>query len=130
MLIALDSTLETEQPFDFACGEIGESQLNALNTVLLITSNTGIVKILFFHHHPFMHTDPFMELKDAQALAKTIFNRVDLVLFGHKHEMGEWKNRYAAKYVLASDNSPGKKYAKEITIDGKGISPPKPIKIQ
>jgi 3',5'-cyclic AMP phosphodiesterase CpdA len=122
MLIALDSNLETEQPFDFACGEIGESQLKALNTILSTVQNTGIVKVLFFHHHPFMHNNPFMELMDAKALAKTIYNRVDLVLFGHKHEMNQWKNRYGAKYVLASDNSPGKDYAKEIIIDQQGIS--------
>lgn len=122
MLIALDSNLETEEPFDFACGEIGKSQLNALNTILTTIPNTEMVKVLFFHHHPFMHNNPFMELVDARALAKTIYNRVDLVLFGHKHEMKEWKKRYGAKYVLASDNSPGKDYAKEITIDEKGIS--------
>jgi 3',5'-cyclic AMP phosphodiesterase CpdA len=123
MLIALDSNLETEQPFDFACGEIGESQLNALNTILSTVQNAGMVKVLFVHHHPFVRNNPFMELIDAKALAKTIYNRVDLVLFGHKHEMGEWKNRYGAKYVLASDNSPGKDYAaKEITIDQEGVS--------
>jgi 3',5'-cyclic AMP phosphodiesterase CpdA len=122
MLIALDSNLETETPFDFACGEIGESQLKALDTILGTIASAGIVKVLFFHHHPFMHNNPFMELIDAKALAKTIYNRIDLVLFGHKHEMGEWKNRYGAKYVLASDNSPGKDYAKEITIDQQGIA--------
>ncbi len=122
ILIALDSNLETEMPFDFACGEIGECQLKALNTILDTATNAGMVKVLLFHHHPFMRNDPFMELKDAKALAKTIYNRVDVVLFGHKHEMGEWKKRYGAQYVLASDNSPGKDYAKEITIDQKGIS--------
>jgi hypothetical protein len=76
-----------------------------------------------------MRNDPFMELKDAEALAKTIYNRVDLVLFGHKHVMEEWQNRYRAQYVLASDNSPGKNYAKEITIDNKVIPPPKAIPI-
>ncbi len=122
MLIALDSNLETEHPFDFACGEIGESQLRALNTILSATSNPGMVKILFFHHHPFMVNDPFMELKDAEALARTIYGRVDLVLFGHKHEMNQWERRWGAKYILASDNSPGKLFAKEITVDGTGIT--------
>jgi 3',5'-cyclic AMP phosphodiesterase CpdA len=127
MLIALDSNLETEHPFDFACGEIGESQLKALDTILSTPSNAEMVKVLFFHHHPFMVNDPFMELKDAKDLARTIYNRVDLVLFGHKHEMGEWQNRYNAQHVLASDNSPGKLYAKEITIDKKEI--PKPLAV-
>jgi len=122
MLIALDSNLETQHPFDFACGEIGESQLSALNTVLATTQRMGMVKVLLFHHHPFMVNDPFMELKDARALASTIYGRVDLVLFGHKHEMKQWEKRWGTKYMLASDNSPGKKFAKEITIDGTGIS--------
>jgi len=77
---------------------------------------------LFFHHHPFMHNNPFMELKDARDLAKIIYSRVNLILFGHKHEMRAWQNVWGAEYVLASDNSPGKDYAKEISIDQGGIS--------
>jgi 3',5'-cyclic AMP phosphodiesterase CpdA len=129
MLIALDSNLETEHPFDFACGEIGEPQLNALNTILKTTTSEEVVKILYFHHHPFMVNNPFMEMKDAASLARTIYGRVDLVLFGHKHEMRQWEKRWATKYILASDNSPGKKFAKEITIDIKGIRPPVEIPI-
>lgn len=37
LIIALDSNLETLTPFDFACGEIGEPQLQALNEILEIT---------------------------------------------------------------------------------------------
>lgn len=122
MLIALDSNLETHHPFDFACGEIGEYQLNALNTILTSGPRTGMVKVLFFHHHPFMVNDPFMELKDAKDLAKTIYGKIDLVLFGHKHEVGQWEKRWSTKYMIASDNSPGKSFAKEITIDGSGVS--------
>ncbi len=122
MLIALDSNLETEHPFDFACGEIGESQLRALDTILVQTRSPGMVKVLFFHHHPFIVNDPFMELKDAGALARTVYGRIDLMLFGHKHEMKEWKKRWGTQYILASDNSPGKAFAKEITIDGTQIS--------
>ena len=122
MLIALDSNLETEQAFDFACGEIGESQLAALDTILATAGDPNTFKVLFFHHHPFMHNNPFMELKDARDLAKTIYSRVNLILFGHKHEMRAWQNVWGAEYVLASDNSPGKDYAKEISIDQGGIS--------
>ncbi len=61
MLIALDTNLETDNPFDFACGEVGSAQLAALNTILNSPSSTAIKKILFFHHHPFMHGNPFME---------------------------------------------------------------------
>ena len=120
MFIALDSNLETHTPFDFACGEIGDYQLRNLNTIL--SGNTDMTKILFFHHHPLMHTDPFMELKDVKKLIETIYGKVDIVLFGHKHEMKQWKNMWGVKYILASDNSSDKTYAKEITIDKDGIS--------
>ncbi len=116
MLIALDSNLETQNAFDFACGEIGDSQLDSLYT-LLSTADPGTRKIVFFHHHPFMVNNPFMELKDAQLLARTLYGKADVILFGHKHEMKQWENRWGSKYMLASDNSPGKNYAKEISID-------------
>ena len=122
MLIALDSNLETENLFDFACGEIGELQLRALDTILSTTPSTGVVKLLFFHHHPFIVNDPFMEMKDAKALARVVYGRVDVILFGHKHEMKQWERTWGTKYILASDNSPGKKYAKEITVDKKGVA--------
>lgn len=116
MLIALDTNLETEHPFDFACGEVGEKQLAALETILANPATATMVKILFFHHHPFMHNNPFMELKDARDLFRTIFSRVQVVLFGHKHVSGQWQDINGIKYVLAADNSPGKDYAREIIV--------------
>lgn len=121
MLIALDSNLETENPFDFACGEIGPSQLRALDTILT-TAPQNTTKVLFFHHHPFMRNDPFMQLNDAEALARTVYGRTHVILFGHKHEMDQWENRWGTRYILASDNSSDKNYAKELTIENGDIS--------
>ena len=118
-LIALDTNLETDNPFDFACGEIGERQLDELDKIL--SGSDDKAKILFFHHHPFIYNNPFMELKDAAKLARVVYNRVDVILFGHKHEMAHWENRWNVKYILASDNSPGKDKAEEITIEGDKI---------
>jgi hypothetical protein len=73
-------------------------------------------KVLFFHHHPFVRNDPFMELKDAKKLARVVYNKVDVILFGHKHVMKKWENRWGTQYILASDNSPEKSKAGEITI--------------
>lgn len=122
LLIGLDSNLETIHPFDFACGEIGEAQLSALNTILNASLGTEFVNVLFCHHHPFMVNDPFMQLKDAKDLARVVYGKVSLVLFGHKHEMNAWERRWGTRYMLSSDNSPGKRYAKEITIDRAGIT--------
>jgi len=117
MFIALDTNLETEHPFDFACGEVGDVQFNALSTILANPTIPEMKKVLFFHNHPFMHNNPFMELKDAQELARTVYNRVDVILFGHKHDMGKWENLWGVHHILASDNSPGKSSVGEITIE-------------
>jgi 3',5'-cyclic AMP phosphodiesterase CpdA len=122
MLIALDTNLETEHPFDFACGEVGEEQLASLNTILSNPDVAGFTKILFFHHHPFMHGHPFMQLMDARALFRVVHGKVDVMLFGHKHVVGKWENVHGIKYILASDNSPGKKFAWEITVNKRQIA--------
>jgi 3',5'-cyclic AMP phosphodiesterase CpdA len=129
VFIALDSNLETLDPFDFACGEIGRYQLKELDRILSAPEYSGAAKVLFFHHHLFIHNNPFMELVDAKALAKVAYRRVDLVLFGHKHEMREWKSVLGIDYVLASDNSPGKGFVKEITINDHGIPAPRPVPV-
>jgi 3',5'-cyclic AMP phosphodiesterase CpdA len=116
MLIALDTNLETDHPFDFACGEVGERQLRFLDTILTDPFSQAFKKLLFFHHHPFIHNSPYMELTDGRQLMRTIYNRVDVVLFGHKHEMGRWENANGIPFILASDNSPGKDFAREIII--------------
>jgi len=109
MLIALDSNLETQHFFDFACGEIGDNQLEPLNNILSNPATSGMIKILFFHHHPFIHNNPFMELKDGRELFRVIFAKVHAVLFGHKHVAGLWENTNSIPYIVASENSPGKK---------------------
>lgn len=116
MLIALDTNLETYQSFDFACGQVGETQLAALETILTIPPTTPLAKILFCHHHPFMVNNPFMELMDAREFMRTIYGRVDVLLFGHKHESRAWQNCNGISHVLASDNSPGKSLAREIIL--------------
>lgn len=114
MLIALDTNLETIHPFDFACGAVGEEQLSALDAVLSNPASAAWQKILFFHHHPFMHNNPFMEMKDAEDLVRVIYGRVNIVLFGHRHVWEAWEDRHKIDYYLASDNSPGKDWAREI----------------
>ena len=121
MLIALDTNLETDHPFDFACGEVGVEQLLLLDRILSDLSIADKVKILFFHHHPFIRNDPFMELIDARNLWRTIYSKVDVLLFGHRHVAEQWNNYNGIQYVLASDDSPGKDWAREITIDKKTI---------
>ena len=120
-LIALDTNLETTNPFDFACGEVGDEQLSTLDVILGNPSIAGAIKILFFHHHPFVRDNPFMELTDARKLMRTIYGRVDVLMFGHKHVYQQWENRNGIPFILASDNSPGKDWVHEISIKKKQI---------
>lgn len=122
MLIALDTNLETIHPFDFACGAVGEEQLSALDSILSNPSSADWKKILFFHHHPFMHNNPFMEMKDAEDLVRVIYGRVNIVLFGHRHVWEAWEDRHEIQYYLASDNSPGKDWAREIEFKNGSLS--------
>jgi 3',5'-cyclic AMP phosphodiesterase CpdA len=116
LLIALDSNLETQTPFNFACGEIGKSQLRALDVVLSNPGNAGMTKFLLFHHHPFMRNDPFMELRDARKLWPIVYGRLDVMLFGHRHVSEMWADKGGVRFVLAADNSPGKAYAREVSV--------------
>jgi len=122
MLIALDTNLETMDPTDFACGNVGDKQLKALKDILSDSSNATFTKILFFHHHPFIRSDFTMELKDASKLMEVIKNKVNVVLFGHKHDSDMWRSKYGIEFILASNNSPGKGSAREITIENKNIT--------
>lgn len=118
MLLGLDTNLETLHPFDFACGEAGEGQLAGLESILNDPAGPRVKKILYFHHHPFMRNDPFMEMKDARQLMRIIYNRVHVVCFGHRHVSDKWENIGGIPYVLAADNLPGKDYAREISVEG------------
>ena len=122
MVIALDTNLETEQAFDFACGKVGKTQRLALDNILCNPTTHDMKKIVSFHHHPFMHNNPFMELKDARQVMRIMYNRVNVLLFGHKHFMGKWENCNGIQYVLASDDSPGKAWAREITVEKGEVS--------
>lgn len=124
MFIALDSNLETTNLFDFSCGEIGDLQLAALDAILAAPANRDYVKVLFFHHHPFIRkeNDPFMALLDAPKLWRTVWGRVDVIAFGHKHVRQRWDNYGGAAAVLASDSTAVGSAAFEITVTGRTVS--------
>ncbi|HUT53284.1 MAG TPA: metallophosphoesterase [bacterium] len=123
MIIALDSNLETDHPFDFACGEVGEGQLKGLDRILSTPTVPEMKKILILHHHPFIVNNPFMELFDARALMRVIFDRIDVLMFGHKHESKMWteKEMKGIKFTLAADNAPGKDWARRVTIENGAV---------
>jgi 3',5'-cyclic AMP phosphodiesterase CpdA len=122
LLVALDTNIETSQPFDFACGQTGKKQRKALKSLLESPSTKDAVKMVFMHHHPFIRNDPLMMLTDAKKLMRLLYYRVDVLLFGHRHMWESWTNLNGIPFVLASDNSPGKKCAREITVVGPKVT--------
>ena len=97
--IGLDSNLETDHPFDFACGEIGERQLKAIRGVL---SGPVMPTVVYMHHHPFVRHDPFMELLDARKFMRTVYGMVDVLLFGHRHVEQVWRDCCGIKLIHAA----------------------------
>ncbi|MCX7175486.1 MAG: metallophosphoesterase [Proteobacteria bacterium] len=90
----------------FAQGLIGREQLAALSEILDDPKIRALYKVIYLHHHPFLDSyavrpdtgDPdywqalrkwyfrgVLRLKDASSLLHCIRDRVDLLLFGHKH---------------------------------------------
>jgi hypothetical protein len=63
-----------------------------------------------------------MELTDARFLMRALYNRANVLCFGHKHVSSRWENMNGIQFVLAADNAPGKDYAREISVIGKEIS--------
>ena len=122
MLIALDTNLETPETFDAACGKVGETQLKALDAILSEKSGLGYTRILFFHHHPFIHLNPFMILKDAHELMGTVYERVDVVMFGHKHKSKLWDDIHGIRYVIAAGSTAEPNFVvREIEVSEGGI---------
>jgi 3',5'-cyclic AMP phosphodiesterase CpdA len=122
LLIALDTNLETISPLDFACGQVGNTQLTALDRLLSDPGISDMVVLVFFHHHPFLHDAPLIKLLDARELMRILYGRVHVVLFGHYHVSKMWRNTLGIPYILACDNSPGTSFAREITIFQKTIT--------
>lgn len=122
LLIALNSNRAARLPLRFACGEIGKHQRIALEKLLADPYIAEVTVMVLFHHHLLDQADPFNTLLDAQDVLNILAGRVQMVLFGHRHQAGIWVNYAGIPYVLACDNSPGKPFAREITLDRRTIA--------
>ena len=115
--IALDSMDDERDGADRfgAEGEIGQLQLMELNFILEnIKENSPDDKIiLYLHHHPFFYgIFGLLRLKDADELKEIIKNKVNILLFGHKHiekrfndntnKNSNKENKYKINVILAS----------------------------
>lgn len=117
--IGIDSNLETEHPFDFACGEVGSKQLKMLKGIL---NGPSMPTVVYMHHHPFMHHDPFMMLKDAKEFIRIVYGRIDVLLFGHRHMESIWENYCGIKLIHSAGRFDLMDKTLRITIDNGVVS--------
>ena len=102
VVIGLNSAHNVRRPS--GTGSIGKEQLERLDKLLSSSKLKSKVKILALHHDPF-NLNPFTELKDADELFEVIENRVDIVLFGHKHHSRLIRSRYGTKLICSAPSS-------------------------
>ena len=135
LAVGLNSVVNTEIPFDFARGEIGEEQLTSLQSILLEPKYADMHKLVYLHHRPQKCNDWFLELVDAEDLM-AILNQsgVNVVAFGHTGgNMGGseppqarivrvFVRKFGVKYLLNANTSVDAQRFNEITFDGDKIS--------
>ena len=83
-VIGLNSNMYTTG--DFACGELGEDQRNALLDMLNQSAFNQWTTIVMLHHRPFGLDWPIasaMRLKDASRFIEIVDGVADAVLYGH-----------------------------------------------
>jgi 3',5'-cyclic AMP phosphodiesterase CpdA len=87
-LIGVDTTLASEGT-GFACGAVGEQQLDRLGAVLSNPAVKGRMPVVLMHHHPFDRNSTTL-LADAAQFRLALrrgqqYRRKALVLYGHRH---------------------------------------------
>ena len=135
LAVGLNSVVNTEIPFDFARGEIGDDQLTSLQGILSDAKYADMHKLVYLHHRPQRCNDWFLELVDAEDLM-AILNQsgVNVVAFGHTGgNMGEseppqartvrvFVRKFGVKYLLNANTSVDAQKFNEIIFDGDTIS--------
>jgi predicted phosphodiesterase len=66
-----------------------------------LEAHSGKTRIVMLHHHPF-DEGYFMKLEGADALLSAIQGRCEVLLFGHDHHLGVWRNRQGTALMVAS----------------------------
>lgn len=123
--IGINGVCKTLDIGDFACGEVGDEQLQVLDLMLKNPAAKDIPKIVFVHFHPFVRgifDFPTMRLKDSDRLLAILKGRVKVLAFGHKHEPGLWKNKHGIPYIVAAGSTPDWQAAWRIRFIGENVS--------
>ena len=89
VFVRVITPFNTNAPFKFACGKVGEAQMAWIKAVFEEFKKKK--KVVHLHQHPWIHTDPTMRLIDADEFLKVCEDaKVDVLLFGHRHVVGRW----------------------------------------
>ncbi len=83
-------------------GWISPKLAKGLKTALKRYENK--TRIVLVHHHPFIH-GKFMKMAGAKRFMDVLNNNCELLLFGHKHQYGLWRQRDTIPLVVASHKS-------------------------
>jgi 3',5'-cyclic AMP phosphodiesterase CpdA len=85
-----------------ARGYISDKLATGLKRAL--QENEGKTRIVFLHHHPF--TEGFFTgLAGAGLLLSAVKDNCEILLFGHDHNYGIWRNREGIPLIVASHKS-------------------------
>lgn len=108
-------------------GYISETLASALRQEL--ANRAGMTRIVMLHHHPFTHRY-FLKLIGADRFKIAIEGNCELLLFGHKHDYGLWRNRNSIPLTVASHRTTNRISGKclaftVIHVDDTGV-PPRP----
>lgn len=88
-ILCLDSCSAFQNPFNWAQGELGCSELGVAAIAIAKAHRIGQRICLVLHHDP-LNTDVTMLLRDRNDFIR-IAAEADLVVFGHTHRMWEGK---------------------------------------
>lgn len=82
-----------------SCGFISDTLASALTQEL--ANREGKTRIVMLHHHPFVHST-HLKLVGAERFKAAVSGNCELLLFGHKHDCGLWRNRDSIPLTVAS----------------------------
>lgn len=108
-IITLDSCRTPDDAFDravddfLACGFLGQAQIDAAAGLAPEQRAKGRAVVVALHHSP-MGGGPTLRLSDRDALGDALreVGGVDVMLCGHLHERGEWRDKFGASVVLSA----------------------------
>lgn len=110
VLIGLDSADPDDRAW-LMMGYVGKRQISCMSS--LLAEHEDKLKIVYFHHHPFMFRWTMMMLGRTALLKAASSSGVDILLFGHRHWSQEIRDRSGIPLMLASGKSTKPRWLKK-----------------